>query len=457
MTVTHLIKGEISLMFRRLWFLSLIVLLGFASSLNAQLPRQVGSTPLPSLAPMLEQTNPAVVNIATTATIETPLMRDPVFGFLVPGPKQRQANSLGSGVIIDADRGLILTNHHVISGADEIQITLEDGREFSAELLGSDEETDVAVLKVNATGLSAVPLGDSDKLRVGDFVVAIGNPFSLGHSVTSGIVSAKGRSGLGIERYEDFIQTDAAINPGNSGGALVDLNGHLIGINTAILGPKGNIGIGFAIPINLAKTIMQHLLDYGEVRRGLLGISVQELTPSLARALGVQHNNGVVVTEVSPDSTAAKAGIQTTDILLSINGRKLKSAADLLNQEGLLPAGSEISLEMLRDNQRSTIQLVLAEPKITKRQGQQFHPLLQGVELGQKSGVTSEQAALEVVSVDKRSRAAYYGLRAGDKINGIGRYRVRNFDDLSKIIPATNRSVPLRVIRDAEQFLLILR
>ncbi|WP_144391458.1 DegQ family serine endoprotease [Pleionea sediminis] len=439
------------------WSLALILASTWAGSISSRLPQQVGTTPLPSLAPMLEKANPAVVNIATSATIETPLTRDPFFGFLIPGQRQRQANSLGSGVIIDADKGMILTNHHVIHGADEIQVTLEDGRELNAKVVGSDEETDVALLQVEANDLIAIPLGDSDALRVGDFVVAIGNPFSLGHSVTSGIVSAKGRSGLGIERFEDFIQTDAAINPGNSGGALVNLNGELIGINTAILGPKGNIGIGFAIPINLAKTITQHLVDYGEVRRGLIGIAVQELTPSLARALRVKDNIGVVVTEVSPDSSAAKAGIQTTDILLSVNGRKLKTPSDLLNQEGLLPAGSKITLEMIRDNKPLSIDLTLDEPKINFESGDDFHPLLTGVQLGEKQGVVSERAAIEVISIDRRSRAAYYGLQPGDKITGVGRYRVRSFDDLKQIMPSANRALPLRVTRDNEQFLIVIR
>jgi serine protease Do/serine protease DegQ len=425
--------------------------------LAAQLPPQVGSTPMPSLAPMLEKTNPAVVNIATTATIETPFMRDPVFGFLVPGRRQKQANSLGSGVIVDAKRGLILTNHHVIDGADEIQITLEDGREFNAALIGSDEKTDVAVLQVEADQLTAIPLGDSNQLRVGDFVVAIGNPFSLGHSVTSGIVSAKGRSGLGIEQYEDFIQTDAAINPGNSGGALVNLKGELVGINTAILGPKGNIGIGFAIPINLAKTIMQHLVDYGEVRRGLLGVSVQELTPSLARALGINRNYGVIVTEVSPNSTAEKAGIQTTDIIMSINGRKLKTRSDLLNQEGLIPAGSQITLELLRDNKVSEITVTLDEPEVVQYQGEKFHPLLTGVLLAHKKGLPSDKAGIEIIDVHRKSRAAYYGLRPGDIIQGVGRYRVRDFNEFEQALPDPRRSLVLLIRRNNDQFLIEIR
>ena len=313
------------------------------------------------------------------------------------------------------------------------------------------------MLQIKADNLTAIALGNSEHLNVGDFVVAIGNPFGLGHSVTSGIVSAKGRSGLGIEQYEDFIQTDAAINPGNSGGALVDLNGQLIGINTAIFGPRGNIGIGFAIPIDLAKTIMQHLLEYGEVRRGLLGITVQELTPALARALGVNKNYGVVVTEVIPNSTASQAGLQTTDILLSINNRKLKSRFDLLNQEGLLPAGSRVTLEILRDNSPITVEAVLNEPEVVERDGAEFHPLLRGVVLGFKKGVPREQASLEVIKVNRRSVAARYGIQENDLIEGVGRYRIRNFEHLEQIVPSPRRALPLTIRRDNQQFLVVLR
>ncbi|NVJ49289.1 MAG: Do family serine endopeptidase [Gammaproteobacteria bacterium] len=443
-------------MFRKLAAtLMLFATLGMTTAF-AKLPAEVNGHRVPSLAPMLEKTNPAVVNIATMATIETPYMRDPRFGFLIPPKRQRQANSLGSGVIIDAQKGLILTNHHVIRGADEIQVSLEDGREFNAQIVGSDEKTDVAVLAIEAPDLTALPLGDSDALRVGDFVVAIGNPFSLGHSVTSGIVSAKGRSGLGIEEFEDFIQTDAAINPGNSGGALVNLNGELVGINTAILGPKGNIGIGFAIPINLAKTITQHLVDYGEVRRGILGVSVQELTPSLARALDVNQGKGVVVTAVAPESSAAAAGIQTTDILLAINGRKLKTSADLLNQEGLLPAGSEVAIRLLREGDETTIQLTLQEPKVEHKAGAEFHPLLNGVEIAANKNVPSKDG-LEVTQVDKRSRAAYFGLRSGDRIVALGRYPVHSFEQLARVMQAAGRALPLTVKRGNEQFLIVIR
>ncbi|NVK87211.1 MAG: PDZ domain-containing protein, partial [Gammaproteobacteria bacterium] len=251
-------------------------------------------------------------------------------------------------------------------------------------------------------------------------------------------------------------QTDAAINPGNSGGALVNLNGELVGINTAILGPKGNIGIGFAIPINLAKTITQHLVDYGEVRRGILGVSVQELTPSLARALDVNQGKGVVVTAVAPESSAAAAGIQTTDILLAINGRKLKTSADLLNQEGLLPAGSEVAIRLLREGDETTIQLTLQEPKVEHKAGAEFHPLLNGVEIAANKNVPSKDG-LEVTQVDKRSRAAYFGLRSGDRIVALGRYPVHSFEQLARVMQAAGRALPLTVKRGNEQFLIVIR
>ena len=272
--------------------------------------------PLPTLAPMLERIMAAVVNVSTVTRIavaDHPLLRDPFFRhfFEVPKQERRESNSLGSGVIVDAERGIVLTNHHVIAKADSIRVTLQDGRTLEAELLGADPETDVAVLRLPTRGLPAaalraIPLADSDGLRVGDFVVAIGNPFGLKQTVTSGIVSGLGRSGLGIEGYESFIQTDASINPGNSGGPLVNLRGELVGINTAILAPGGgNIGIGFAIPSNMARAIMEQILLHGQVRRGQFGVAVQDLTPELAAALGVEGRFGALVTAVEPDSAAA--------------------------------------------------------------------------------------------------------------------------------------------------------
>jgi serine protease Do/serine protease DegQ len=284
--------------------LALLLLIVTPLVANAGLPRAVGGKAVPSLAPMLEKVTPAVVNIATKGSVEVkqhPLMQDPLYKFFWGKnprhkPKKRPTNSLGSGVIVDAKKGYILTNHHVIANADEITVTIRNGQDLDAKLIGSDADSDVAVIQVESDELVQIPTADSSEVRVGDFVVAIGNPFGLGQTVTSGIVSALGRTGLGIEKYEDFIQTDASINPGNSGGALVNLEGELIGINTAIIGPSGgNVGIGFAIPINMAKNLMQQIIDHGEVKRGLLGIYGQDLTQDLAEALDLKQSKGVLV------------------------------------------------------------------------------------------------------------------------------------------------------------------
>ncbi|WP_434101579.1 Do family serine endopeptidase [Methylocaldum gracile] len=335
----------------------------------------IGQSGRPTLAPMLEAVLPAVVNISTTSTVnvqENPLFNDPFFRrfFDLPNmpPRQRQQQSLGSGVIVNAENGLILTNHHVIANADQVTVTLQDGRDFEATVVGADPETDVAVVKIGEKNLTALRFGDSQSLRVGDFVVAIGSPFGLSQTVTSGIVSALGRSGLGIEGYEDFIQTDASINPGNSGGALVDLNGELVGINTAIVGPAGgNVGIGFAIPSHLAQAVMQQIVQYGEVQRGQLGIGVQDLTPESAKALGLERSGGAVIAQVQPDSPAAQAGLRPGDVVVAIDGAPVANASSLRNIIGLLRVGSEIKLDFLRNGQKRTVTARIAQPPARRR------------------------------------------------------------------------------------------
>jgi Do/DeqQ family serine protease len=303
---------------------------------------------------------PGVVNIATRVieTIDNPLLQDPQFRQLFGIPDEairRETRAAGSGVIVDAAKGFVLTNNHVVAKATQIEVTTKDNRRLPAELVGRDPETDIAVLKIKADRLTAVPLGDSDRLEVGDFVLAIGNPFGLGQTVTSGIVSALGRTGLGIEGYEDFIQTDASINPGNSGGALVTLDGRLIGINTAILSPKGgNVGIGFAVPINMVRRVMEQIVEHRQVRRGRIGIAVQDLTPDLAEALGSRRGEGAVIGSIEPNSPAARAGLAKGDIVTAVDGVPVKSAAQLRNAIGLTPVGREISLSYERKGVTAT-------------------------------------------------------------------------------------------------------
>jgi len=324
---------------------------------------------LPTLAPMLERATPAVVNISTEGRVvmqRHPLLEDPFFrrffGFL-DGPQERRTQSLGSGLVVDAAQGYVVTNYHLIDQADTITVTLLDGRQLNASVIGSDPETDVAVLQIPAENLTALPLADSNELRVGDFVVAIGNPFGLGQTVTSGIVSALGRNRLGIEGYEDFIQTDASINPGNSGGALVNLRGEVVGINTAIIAPGGgNVGIGFAIPSNIVQQLMTQLIAFGEVRRGRLGVSVQDLTPDLAQAFGISTTQGAVIARVLPDSAAQRAGLKTGDIVVAINDRPIRDAQDLRNAIGLSWVDSWVSLAILREGKPMSLRVRLSEP-----------------------------------------------------------------------------------------------
>ena len=322
---------------------------------------------LPTLAPLIDVVAPGVVNISTTGTVSrvsNPLFDDPIFRrfFGAPEEQRRNTQSAGSGVIMDAAAGMIVTNHHVVANADEIVVILRDRREFVAELVGSDPATDVAVLSIEADGLTAIARGDSDGLRVGDFVIAIGNPFGLGQTVTTGIVSALGRSRVGIGQLEDFIQTDAAINPGNSGGALIDLTGRLIGINTAIVGPSGgNVGIGFAIPVDIVENIMVRLIEDGEVRRGLLGVMIEDVTPAIAEALGLEEAAGALVSDITPGSVAEAAGIVPGDLILRTDGQTVRDSADLRNIVGLTPPGTEMELELLRRGEHETLVVIIGE------------------------------------------------------------------------------------------------
>src|SRR5271170_6957767 len=317
---------------------------------------EVGGAVVPSLAPILSRITPGVVNIAVRGRVkeQNPLLQDPFFRrfFNLPQnqqPEERETQATGSGVIVDAAQGYVLTNGHVAENATRIEVITKDNRRLTAKLIGIDTDTDIAVLQIPAVNLTALPMGDSDRLQVGDFVIAIGNPFGLGQTVTSGIVSALGRSGLGIEGYEDFIQTDASINPGNSGGPLVNLQGQCVGINTAILAPGGgNIGIGFAVPINMAHRVMDQLLRYGEVKRGRIGVAIQDLTPDLAQAMNTTRANGAVIAKVVPGSPADHAGLKSGDLVVAVNGAPMRSGTELRNRVGLSRIGDEVELTVER-------------------------------------------------------------------------------------------------------------
>src|ERR1700737_1526101 len=318
---------------------------------------EVGGAPLQSIAPIVSRVTPGVVGISVRGRIrdDNPLLQDPVFRRffnMQREPIERETQATGSGVIVDAAQGYVLTNAHVVENASSIEVTTKDNRRLKAKLIRRDSETDIAVLQIPAGGLTAVPIGDSDRLQVGDFPLAIGNPFGFGQTVTSGIISALGRSGLGIEGpegYEDFIQTDASINPGNSGGPLVDLQGRVVGINTAILAPGGgNIGIGFAVPINMARQVMDQLVNYGEIKRGRIGVAIQDLTPDLAQALGTRHTQGAVIARVEPGSPAERAGLRTNDLVVAINGAPMRSGTELRNRVGLSRIGDAVELTVER-------------------------------------------------------------------------------------------------------------
>jgi len=445
---------------------ALVLSLALVPLSHATLPLAVDKEPLPSLAPMLERVTPAVVNISTVTQIEVethPLLRDPFFRYFFELPRkrrERENQSLGSGVIVDAERGIVLTNHHVVDQADVIDVRLRDGRELKAELVGSDPETDIAVLRILAQDLTAVALGNSDALRVGDFVVAIGSPFGLSHTVTSGIVSALGRSGLGIEGFESFIQTDASINPGNSGGPLVDLHGRLVGINTAILAPSGgNVGIGFAIPVAMVRTVADQLLEHGKVRRGLLGVAVQDLTPELARALGTGNADGAVVSHVEPGSAAAAAGLHPGDLIVAVNGRPVTGAGALKAHIGLMRVGTPLELELIREGARIRLKSAVADPYAGYVEGKRLAPQLQGAKLGDRiegSG-GNRLSAVAVGTVDKDSPAWFTGLRAGDLLLEVNQERIRNLKELTRVLHWTRTLVSLKIRRDGRIILLSRR
>ncbi|MGS0680426.1 DegQ family serine endoprotease [Shewanella sp. 125m-7] len=427
---------------------------------QAAIPLAVGGQELPSLAPMLQKTTPAVVAVAVSGThVSKQKVPDAFRYFFGPNAPREQVQErpfkgLGSGVIIDAKEGYIVTNNHVIEGADEILIGLHDGREVEAKLIGTDAESDIALLQIKAKNLTALKRADSDELQVGDFAVAIGNPFGLGQTVTSGIVSAMGRSGLGIEMLENFIQTDAAINSGNSGGALVNLNGDLIGINTAIVAPGGgNVGIGFAIPANMVNNLVQQIIEHGEVRRGVLGVMGQDLTNELAKGFGIDTQHGGFINEVMPDSAADKAGIKVGDIIVSVNGRSIKSFQELRAKVATMGAGSKVEFGLIRDGDDETVTAVLGEStQAAEAAAGAVHPMLQGAKLE-----TASTSGVEITDVAQGSPAAASGLIKGDVIVGVNRTKVNNLKTLKSALEEQKGSVALKIKRDNTSLYLILR
>lgn len=464
--------------------LSIGFVLGPVSSVVAAETAASGSQQLPSLAPMLEKVMPSVVSINVEGSTQVsnagagrmPPQFQQFFGnespFCQDGspfqsspmcqggqgaqPSKQEFRSLGSGVIIDAVKGYVVTNNHVVDNANKINVKLSDGRSYQAKVIGKDPRTDIALLQLkDAKNLTAIKIADSDQLRVGDYTAAIGNPYGLGETVTSGIVSALGRSGLNVENYENFIQTDAAINRGNSGGALINLNGELIGINTAILAPDGgNIGIGFAIPSNMVKNLTSQMVEFGQVKRGELGIMGTELNSELAKAMKVDAQKGAFISQVIPKSAAAKAGIKAGDVIVSMNGKAINSFAGFRAEIGTLPVGSKMTLGLLRDGKPLNVEATLEQSSQTQVDSGTLYTGIEGAELS-NTEVNGEKG-VRVDSVKAGTSAARIGLKKGDVIMGINQQSVQNLGELRKILDTKPSVLALSVQRgDTSLYLLM--
>ena len=447
--------------FKTLTALALSTAIGLASlPATAAFPPAVAGQTLPSLAPILEQVTPAVVNISVSGT-KVSQQRIPeafryFFGPEGPGSQQQTQpfQGLGSGVIIDAEQGYILTNNHVIADADKIQVMLKDGHEYDAKLIGADKSSDIALLQIKAKNLTEIKFADSDKLRVGDFTIAIGNPFGLGQTVTSGIVSALGRTGLQLENLENFIQTDAAINSGNSGGALINLRGELIGINTAILGPNGgNVGIGFAIPANMANNLIQQIIEHGGVRRGVLGVTGQELTTDLAKAFDIDVQYGAFINQVTPNSAAEEAGLMAGDIIVSVNNNNIRSFSELRARIGTLGADKKVTLGVIRDGKEKRL---IAKLKPADNKLENASNLHSGLEGAAFVSADNNQGVL-IAKVESRSIAAASGLEEGDIIIGVNKDKVKNLAQLRELLTAEKYTLALNIKRGNQHLFLVLR
>ncbi len=447
---------------------ALLVLLPLAATPAAAQPA-AEARGLPTLAPVVNQVTPAVVNVSVvtrTPMEDNPLFRDPFFRrfFNLPDrPQQRKEQAAGSGVIVDAGRGYVLTNHHVIRDAEQIIVTLKDRRSFPAKLVGADPGTDIAVLQIPAQNLSALRIGDSDALQIGDWVLAVGNPFGIGQTVTSGIVSALGRSGLTVEGYEDFIQTDASINPGNSGGALVNLRGELIGINTAIVAPSGgNVGIGFAVPSVMARAVMEQIVRHGEVRRGRLGIEMVDVTPEVQRKLRLPSLDGALVSDVEDGSPAERAGLREGDVITALNGRAVRGWSDLRARLGLTPVGEEIELTVAREGGVQRIRVRIAPPQTASAgevQAVRAMPGLRVVEIERGSPLHQRLrgGGLVVAAIDPGSRALQAGFRPGDIIYAVNRRRVQTLAEFEALLKGTDRGHTIGLLRGDFNLTLVLR
>ncbi len=425
---------------------------------------------VPSLAPMLKDVTPAVVNIYTinetkekNSYIDDPFLRK---FFNIPGQqksRKRNRSGLGSGVIINSKKGYIITNNHVIAKAKDIKVRLYDGREFKASLVGADPASDIAVIKIIPKNLTSVKFANSEKLLVGDFVVAIGNPFGIGQTVTSGIVSALGRSGLGIEAYENFIQTDASINPGNSGGALVNLKGELVGINTAIIGSKGSsgsVGIGLAIPVNMALDVTEQLLKYGEVKRGYLGVSAQDLTGDLSKAFGINTIRGSIITRVQIDSPAEKAGIKVGDVVTKINNEAIDNTAAMRNKIGLLKVNSIISMQINRKGKIINAKVKILEKKMSKQPGIKINTRLQGMVFGEIKKNMPEYGkvnGIKILKIKKNSKAYSVGIRTNDIILSINNIPVQKIEDLEIVSGKNDSEIVVHVQRGKRTAFILLQ
>lgn len=445
-------------MLKRLLFIAFIFSSLFFTNSFASIPNES------SLAPMLQKVLPAIVNIraqvkitdlATLNRIQQEERQKGILNDQIPDKVIADA----SGVIVDDKRGYILTNAHVVDGAQTITVTLNDGRHYNAKLIGLDKPSDVALIQIQAKNLSTIPIADSTQVKVGDYVAAIGNPFGLNQSVTSGIVSALGRTTLGIENYENFIQTDAPINPGNSGGALVNTQGQLVGINTAIVAPTQGTGIGFAIPSNMAKSVMNQLIEFGNVKRGALGVGAQDITPELASAFNTTAAKGAAVTQILPNSPAEKAGIQVGDIITGMNGTEIKNANDLVNAVAFQRVDSKASLTLLRSNKSVTVSATLSDSKKRSEISEQQDPFMYGVGLKNftlLSPIHGPIKGILVVSVDEDSNAWHADLLPGDVITSANQQSVSNIDDLKKIVAAAKDTVLLNVLRGPGALFLVV-